>query len=158
MTDREMQNYSGQEEIVDQTTLIEASAGTGKTYNITELVLRLLLERHFKLEKMLVVTFTRAATAELKERIDARLQKSLNLLQQAKHGADLSGNDEFTPLQRSIEKGELSVDEAITCLQDAQDALDMGSISTIHGFCQRILTSFGFETDIEFESELQNNV
>ncbi len=158
MTDREMQNYSGQEEIVDQTTLIEASAGTGKTYNITELVLRLLLERHFKLEKMLVVTFTRAATAELKERIDARLQKSLILLQQHKQGINLEENKEFQQLQASIQKGELQIDEAITCLQDAQDALDMGSISTIHGFCQRILTSFGFETDIEFESELQNNV
>ena len=52
--------------------LIEASAGTGKTYTITTLFLRLLLERHLRIDQILVVTFTRAATAELRARVRAR--------------------------------------------------------------------------------------
>ena len=57
---------------LEGTTLIEASAGTGKTYTITTLVLRLLLEKDYKLDQLLVVTFTKAATAELKKRIRER--------------------------------------------------------------------------------------
>ena len=55
--------------------LIEASAGTGKTYTITYLYLRLLLERQLPLERILVVTYTEAATAELKERIRSGLRE-----------------------------------------------------------------------------------
>ena len=58
---------------LDGINLIEASAGTGKTWNICALYLRLLLERELGVEKILVVTFTIAATAELRERIDGRI-------------------------------------------------------------------------------------
>jgi len=49
--------------------LIEASAGTGKTYSIAILVLRLIIEKHIPIEKILMVTFTKAAVAELESRI-----------------------------------------------------------------------------------------
>jgi ATP-dependent exoDNAse (exonuclease V) beta subunit len=53
--------------------LIEASAGTGKTYTICSLYLRLVIEQDYDVQQILVVTFTKAATAELRERIRARL-------------------------------------------------------------------------------------
>jgi exodeoxyribonuclease V beta subunit len=59
------------------TTLIEASAGTGKTWNICALYLRLLLERSLPVQSILVVTFTKAATAELRDRIRARIVEVL---------------------------------------------------------------------------------
>ncbi|MDO9216000.1 MAG: UvrD-helicase domain-containing protein, partial [Lacisediminimonas sp.] len=67
---------------LDARTLIEASAGTGKTWNITGLYLRLLLEKSLEVEQILVVTFTKAATAELRERIRTRIVDMLDCLQQ----------------------------------------------------------------------------
>src|SRR5215831_7084465 len=58
--------------------LIEASAGTGKTYSITGLILRLILEQKLAIQKILAVTFTEAATAELRDRIRRRLQEALD--------------------------------------------------------------------------------
>ena len=66
-------------------SLIEASAGTGKTYTISQLVLRLLLETHnglkdrpLLIDEILVVTFTKAATQELKDRIRSNLNEALS--------------------------------------------------------------------------------
>ena len=63
------------------TNLIEASAGTGKTWTIAALFLRLVLLEHMAVDKILVVTFTNAATAELKTRLRARLDDALRELQ-----------------------------------------------------------------------------
>ncbi|MFG5408179.1 UvrD-helicase domain-containing protein [Piscinibacter sakaiensis] len=68
--------------------LVEASAGTGKTWALSALVLRLLLERGLAVQQVLVVTFTEAATAELRERIRARLAEVLDALGRAGGGAD----------------------------------------------------------------------
>ena len=62
---------------LDGISLIEASAGTGKTWNICVLYLRLLLERGLRVQDILVVTFTRAATGELRERIRSRIVEML---------------------------------------------------------------------------------
>ena len=59
-------------------TLIEASAGTGKTYSITGLFLRLILEQQVTIREILAVTFTEAATEELRDRIRLRLQNALD--------------------------------------------------------------------------------
>jgi exodeoxyribonuclease V beta subunit len=64
------------------TRLIEASAGTGKTWNICGLYLRLVLEKNLEVQQILVVTFTNAATAELRERIRERIAQVLARLQQ----------------------------------------------------------------------------
>ena len=53
--------------------LIEASAGTGKTYTITALYLRLVVEARIPVNRILVVTYTNAATKELRDRIRSRL-------------------------------------------------------------------------------------
>ena len=66
---------------LDGISLIEASAGTGKTWNICVLYLRLLLERGLRVQDILVVTFTRAATGELRERIRSRIVEMLAYLQ-----------------------------------------------------------------------------
>ena len=65
---------------LDGINLIEASAGTGKTWNICGLYLRLLLERGLDVQKILVVTFTNAATAELRERVRSRIVETLGYL------------------------------------------------------------------------------
>ena len=58
--------------------LIEASAGTGKTYNITRIYLRLLLERRLSVEQILVMTFTKDATEELRGRIEEFIRQAIN--------------------------------------------------------------------------------
>jgi len=62
--------------------LIEASAGTGKTYTITTLFIRLILEQHLPVDNILVVTFTEAATEELRDRVRRRLREALIAFQQ----------------------------------------------------------------------------
>ena len=71
-------------------SLVEASAGTGKTYAIAMLVLRLVVEEGIPLERLLVVTFTKAATAELRERIRKRLLEARDLLRGQADAADLT--------------------------------------------------------------------
>ena len=79
---------------LDGISLIEASAGTGKTWNICGLYLRLLLERRLEVQRILVVTFTNAATAELRDRIRQRIAGTLAYL--LVRGA-ANGGDPFVP-------------------------------------------------------------
>jgi exodeoxyribonuclease V beta subunit len=66
--------------------LLEASAGTGKTFALAHLVLRLVAEKGWPLRELLVVTYTDAAAAELRDRIATRLQAALTALEsQAPH-------------------------------------------------------------------------
>jgi len=125
--------------------LIEASAGTGKTYSITGLFLRLILEKGLLVDQILVVTFTKAATAELKERIR-------NELLQAKE-AFLKGSSKDRFIDYIVNKAE----NPALCIQMIENALvdfDKASIFTIHGFCQRILQENAFETGSLFDTEL----
>jgi len=123
--------------------LIEASAGTGKTYTITSLYLRLLLERQLQVTQILVVTFTEAATQELRGRIRRRIHEALLWLegQTADEGlADL--------LQKYKGQSDL-----IQRLRDAITRMDEASIYTIHGFCQRSLGDSAFESGVLFDNE-----
>jgi exodeoxyribonuclease V beta subunit len=133
------------------TNLIEASAGTGKTYAITNLYVRLLLELRLSVAQILVVTYTNAATAELRTRIRRRLREALLAL-------DSGGSqDEF--LDRLLrQRGELG-----TAVQDraqlvvALHSFDEAAIFTIHGFCQRMLQDNAFESGVPFDTELVTN-
>ena len=118
-------------------SLIEASAGTGKTWHVCALVLRLLLERGLEVQQLLVVTFTNAATAELRERVRERLVETLALLQ----GGGAHPADGFVPAllqslreRHGLDKATLARRAALA-LQDFDEA----AIFTIHGFCQRAL-------------------
>jgi exodeoxyribonuclease V beta subunit len=133
------------------TTLIEASAGTGKTFTIATLYLRLLIERQLEVSQILVVTYTRAATAELRDRIRRRLLEAIA----AAGSADaLAALDESLArlLARRRQAGTLAADRHR--LERALRDFDEAAIFTIHGFCQRALAEHAFESRLPFELEL----
>ncbi len=122
---------------LDGCTLVEASAGTGKTWAICGLVLRLLLERRLPVEKILVVTFTKAATAELKERIRSRIQQTL---QRLRAPAEPAAADPFVDHLLASQRTAGQDDTSMALLLNAalQD-FDQAAIHTIHAWCQRAL-------------------
>ncbi len=124
--------------------LIEASAGTGKTYTIASLYVRLLLEQGLGVQNILVVTFTNAATEELLDRIRKRLREALNALQRPA-AAD--------PVLERILAQVTDADQAIQRLKDALVCMDEAAIFTIHGFCQRMLSEHAFESGALFEAD-----
>ncbi|MBD9483456.1 exodeoxyribonuclease V subunit beta [Pseudomonas sp. PDM14] len=125
-------------------SLIEASAGTGKTWTLTALYARLLLEQQLSVSQILVVTYTTAATAELRERIRARLAELL-----AVYEGTPSKDGFLTELHRR-HPGE----DARRRLLLAVHGFDEAAIFTIHGFCQRALQDSAFEAGGDFDSEL----
>jgi exodeoxyribonuclease V beta subunit len=129
--------------------LIEASAGTGKTYTITGLYLRLLLERDLGPERILVVTYTEAATQELRRRIRERLAQALAHLD----GLAPAGDRPDTWLDGYLADPRIPQDAAIR-LADALARMDEAAVYTIHGFCRRMLQDNAFETGAPFEAEL----
>ncbi|MBS4098251.1 MAG: exodeoxyribonuclease V subunit beta [Sulfuricella sp.] len=131
---------------LDRPTLIEASAGTGKTWAIGGLYVRLILERELAVENILVVTYTKAATAELGARIRRKLVDMLGELKGEESG------DVFCKTYASCCAVER--ERAIRRLTQSLRCLDDAAIFTIHGFCQRILTEWAFESGMEFDSEL----
>jgi exodeoxyribonuclease V beta subunit len=126
--------------------LIEAAAGTGKTYTIEGLFLRLVLERQLPVERILVVTFTRAATAELRDRIYRRLAKARDVLAGAAEG---DGD-----LRRHLDAYAADPIRTGRRLHQALKDFDRAAIFTIHGFCQRVLYENAFETASAFDAEL----
>jgi len=137
-----------------QARLIEASAGTGKTYTITGLYLRLLLGRNgpedfglpLTVDKILVVTFTEAATAELRGRILARIR--------AARKAFDSGEAQGDELIAALLAGSPDRAQEARRLRVAERQMDEAAIFTIHGFCQRMLRHNAFESGALFETEL----
>ena len=126
--------------------LVEAAAGTGKTWAITSLYLRLLLEHRLTVSNVLVVTYTRAATRELRVRIRKRLRQALNAFESGLVNGD-------AVLQAQLEN---CVDhtQVVGYLRRALADFDEAAIFTIHGFCQRVLADCAFESSMPFESEL----
>ena len=131
------------------TTLIEASAGTGKTYNIAGLFLRLILERGLTANQILAVTYTEAATKELRDRIQRRLAEALAVLEGKAKADGL-----LTALLRKIGGAERAASVARLQLRLALAEFDTAPIYTIHGFCQRVLADRAFECGRPFELEL----
>ena len=144
---------------LNQISLIEASAGTGKTYTIGSLYLRLLLKagennfsRPLNVEEILVVTFTEMATEELKKKIRERITDAIDKLTVFAETQDKSAfkNDEFlTALCDN-----LNIFEAIHRLKLAEQNMDLAAIYTIHGFCRRMLMQYAFHSGIHFNLEL----
>ncbi|MDR1647137.1 MAG: exodeoxyribonuclease V subunit beta [Zoogloeaceae bacterium] len=128
-------------------SLIEAAAGTGKTWAICALAARLVAERDIEIGKLLIVTFTNAATAELRERVRQRLQ---SLVQE--DSADPFRHDFFSALER---RG-IPPETARMRLKAALTAFDEAAIFTIHSFCQRALGEYPFAATQPFAQELGN--
>ncbi|MFK7985975.1 MAG: UvrD-helicase domain-containing protein [Sandaracinaceae bacterium] len=166
-------------------TVLEASAGTGKTYTLEHLIVELVLEHGVPLERILVVTFTEKATREMRERVRATLRRVLDAAEQAQVGdAWVAGeqglhSDALPGLHSdaiqsgdAVQSGETQpaegprekrvTDEAASeagsrstawvidgaarrRLEDALAVFDRAPISTIHGFCQRVLTESAFD-------------
>ncbi len=130
---------------------IEASAGTGKTWNICALYLRLLLEKQLPVQQILVVTFTNAATAELRERIRSRL---IDVLQYLPAGAAAPADPFVSSLVASLEARDIARSTIGARLELALQTFDEAAIFTIHGFCQRALSDAPFAAGMPFASEL----
>lgn len=119
--------------------LLEASAGTGKTFTIQHLVVRLLLFPHqtplpLTLPQILVVTFTKKAASELKERIYRQLHQTMEQLKQPVDPAHY-----LFPIQEAGSKEEAS---AMRRLQEALFSFESANIGTIHSFCGDMLRRF----------------
>ncbi|MEZ5445278.1 MAG: exodeoxyribonuclease V subunit beta [Gammaproteobacteria bacterium] len=133
---------------VSGTQLIEASAGTGKTYTISNLIVRLVAETDRAIDRILVLTFTTAATAELRERVRARLRLVAEGL---RAGATPPLEDPFVVrlLERNADRAELA-----RRLQTAIAGFDQAAIHTIHGFCQRLLAEHALSSGTPFDAAL----
>lgn len=129
--------------------LIDASAGTGKTYTISALFVRLLVEKNLTVDDVLVVTYTKAATEDLRTRIREMILKVLSAFEER------SSDDSFIS-GLLHETGGFS--DAKLRLQEALRNFDEASIFTIHGFCQRMLRENGLESSILFDTELVTDV
>jgi exodeoxyribonuclease V beta subunit len=122
--------------------LIEASAGTGKTYNIGNLFLRLILgdgiERPLEVDQILVVTFTRAATSELRGRIRARVERAFQDFRQ--------GHSDEAEINALIPADDEERTDLIRLLNEAILRMDEACVSTIHSFAVQAAKTFLFET------------
>jgi exodeoxyribonuclease V beta subunit len=137
--------HPAETELQPGTTLIEASAGTGKTYTITSLFLRLIVEQAVPIGKLLAVTFTEAATEELRDRIRQRLHEAAVALAENR-----PGDDEI--VAKFLRDGLREV--GLERLRLALQSFDEAQIFTIHGFCQRALNDFAFESGARFGAKI----
>lgn len=136
--------------------LVEANAGTGKTFNISSLVVRLIAEGALDLKNILVLTFTEAATTELRSRIQHRCREVLELFE-AENEVELTKKtkeDNFLAYCKASYEQDF---EAQKRLQEAVTTFDEANISTIHGFCQGLLRSYPFQFDVRPDFELIPN-
>lgn len=141
-------NFNAATVTLEGSNLIEASAGTGKTYSIALLTLRLLIEKNIPIQQILMVTFTKAAVAELELRVRAFVRLGLK----ASRGETIADNtiaQLITSYQTAL--GQAVVTERLT---QAQLFLDETSVLTIHSFCQKVIGEFSFETGLPFGATL----
>ncbi len=131
---------------LEGTNLIEAGAGTGKTYTLTGLFLRLILERRLPVNEILVVTYTVAATEELRDRIRRKIREALEAC---------SGGTSPDSFLQSLLLKVPDREEAAVLLHAALLDFDEAAIFTIHGFCQRTLQESAFESGSLFDTELE---
>jgi exodeoxyribonuclease V beta subunit len=130
------------------TNLIEASAGTGKTYAISIIFLRLIVENNFRIEDILVVTFTIPATMELRMRIRDRLRDAVSVIE----GEEIADKTVSLLMSRYIDDGVVK-QKILTALK----SFDQASVYTIHSFCQQMLVDNAFESGSLFSSEIVND-
>ena len=138
--------------------LIEASAGTGKTFTISALYLRLILGHGGEAAfgepllppQILVVTFTDAATRELRDRIRARLVEAATVFR-----GDAQGDDLLRELRGDF--AQTQWDECARRLELAAQWMDEAAVSTIHGWCQRMLREHAFDSGSLFSQTLETD-
>lgn len=135
---------------------IEASAGTGKTYTISHLYLRLIIEKELSIDNILVVTFTNAATDELRSRIRTIIKVAYEMVEERCSDEIIKKYSELyeylnTMCAKDSGNYRLQIKEK---LQLALSEIDKAHIYTIHSFCSRTLNEFAFESRTLYGSTL----
>ena len=130
--------------------VVDASAGTGKTYAITSLVTRLVVERRLRIKDILVVTFTEAATSQLRDRVRRRLSEAFDAFAAVAQATPLRPSDLHIYALRRKESLAADMQWLALALQEVDEA----PISTIHGFCHRVLQEAALESGVPFEAHL----
>jgi len=134
---------------LEGTNLIEASAGTGKTYALTALFIRLLVEKGLPVDRILTVTFTEAATNELKERVRKGLRNAMDAF---------SGKQTRDSFLDALASDTKQKERAYALVEQALCDFDRAAVFTIHGFCMRVLTEHAFESGAPFDAALLTDV
>lgn len=137
-----------------QRNLIEASAGTGKTYALAGLFARAVIAERLRVPQILAVTYTVAATQELHERVRLRLKQALDLADAWREGDGQTHEGdaaEIAMLRRLIHQALMAEPrESLPALRQrlarALREMDLAAIATIHGFCQRVLREHALDT------------
>ena len=129
--------------------VIQASAGTGKTYSLTVLVVRHVAERDLTADQLLMVTFTNAATTELRDKTRDQARNTLNRLR---------NGDRSQPWMAPMMASEESISRAVTNLEAFLAHFDDATITTIHGFCQIILKKAGLQSPAPPSYVVRDNV
>lgn len=144
---------------LNQSVLIEASAGTGKTYTMANLYLRLILGvgcEPLSAEQILVVTFTKAATQELRDRIRAKLGSVAGCFADPESDeAKQAFQDPFLHGLFQAVRGDLP--KARLRLKIAEREMDLAAIFTIDSFCQKMLFQYAFDSGVRFDIDLQTD-
>ncbi|HLP17111.1 MAG TPA: UvrD-helicase domain-containing protein, partial [Bacteroidota bacterium] len=149
-----MNQFSLERDPIEGMNVLEASAGTGKTFTIAGLYLRMVLEKKLDVNQILVVTFTEAATAELHERVRETLKTALNAFTRKIEGIE---ETQFhpSPIPHMLET--MDAGEAVKRLTVNLQTFDEAAIRTIHGFCRMLLLENSFECGAQFDCELEAN-
>ena len=132
---------------------IEASAGTGKTHTLAALATRYLAERPMTAPELLIVTFTRAATAELRSRVREQLVRSVAVLR----GEPVEGGpDALSALLADVDDGERRI--RLARLEAAVSDFDSAVISTMHGFAAQLRSTLGLSAAVDPDARLSAEV
>jgi len=130
------------------TSVLEASAGTGKTWTIAGFVARYVAEGHARIDELIVVTFGRAATSELRSRVRERLQSVATCL--------AAGGPSDDPVVHLLAAGDVPL--ALHRLRTALASFDSATVATTHGFCEQVLRSLGVLSDLDPGTVLVENL
>ncbi len=137
-------------------TLLQASAGTGKTFTIAALTTRYVAEGILPIDRLLVITFTRMATGELRERVRERLVRAFDGLVDVLEGG--RGHDDDELVQHLVKAPAEEVAARRDRLGKAIADFDAATIETTHGFCLQVLYGLGTAGDVDREVTLVEDV
>jgi len=127
--------------------LIEASAGTGKTFTVATLFTRLVVEKSLRMGQILAVTFTDAATQELRKRIRERLARAARWVGTAPQIEHQTEKALTCAILQQHQRNSGESDDALRQrLRRAAEETDLAAIFTIHGFCARVLGEYALES------------
>ena len=138
------------------TTLLEASAGTGKTFTIAALTARYVAEDDLPIDRLLVMTFTRMATGELRERVRDRLVRAFDGLADVLAGRQPPQGDDIVRLLADVPRAEQ--ERRCNRLGKAIADFDAATIETTHGFCLQVLYGLGTAGDVDRDVTLVEDV